>query len=66
MFIVDVHHSFANQVHLTNYTATCSVQDDGIKRIAKNNTVLSNAAFKSTDIYLSRKKSVINEKSEII
>lgn len=49
MFIVDIHHSFTNQVHLTNYTATCSVQDDGIKRIAKNNTVLSNAAFKSTD-----------------
>lgn len=61
MFIVDVHHSFANQVHLTNYTATCSVQDDGIKRIAKNNTVLSNAAFK-LNRYLSRKKSVINEK----
>lgn len=61
MFIVDIHHSFTNQVHLTNYTATCSVQDDGIKRIAKNNTVLSNAAFKSTD-HLSRKKSVINEK----
>ena len=49
MFIVDIHHSFANQVHLTNYRATCSVQDEGIKRIAKNNTVLSNAAFKSTD-----------------
>lgn len=61
MFIVDIHHSFANQVHLTNYTATCSVQDDGIKRIAKNNTVLSNAAFK-LNRYLSRKKSVINEK----
>lgn len=61
MFIVDIHHSFANQVHLTNYTATCSVEDDGIKRIAKNNTVLSNAAFK-LNRYLSRKKSVINEK----
>lgn len=61
MFIVDIHHSFPNQVHLTNYTATCSVQDDGIKRIAKNNTVLSNAAFK-LNRYLSRKKSVINEK----
>lgn len=61
MFIVDIHHSFANQVHLTNYTATCSVQDEGIKRIAKNNTVLSNAAFK-LNRYLSRKKSVINEK----
>lgn len=61
MFIVDIHHSFANQVHLTNYTATCSVQDDGIKRMAKNNTVLSNAAFK-LNRYLSRKKSVINEK----
>ena len=61
MFIVDIHHSFANQVHLTNYTATCSVQDDGIKRIAKNNIVLSNAAFK-LNRYLSRKKSVINEK----
>lgn len=61
MFIVDIHHSFANQVHLTNYTATCSVQDDGIKRIAKNNTVLSNAAFKSTDTSRA-KKSVINEK----
>lgn len=61
MFIVDIHHSFANQVHLTNYTATCSVQDDGIKRIAKNNTVLSNAAFK-LNRYLSRKKSVIDEK----
>lgn len=61
MFIVDIHHSFANQVHLTNYTATCSVQDDGIKRIAKNNTLLSNVAFK-LNRYLSRKKSVINEK----
>lgn len=61
MFIVDIHHSFTNQVHLTNYTATCSVQDDGIKRIAKNNTVLSNAAFKSTDTSRA-KKSVINEK----
>lgn len=62
MFIVDIHHSFANQVHLTNYTATCSVQDDGIKRVAKNHdTVLSNAAFK-LNRYLSRKKSVINEK----
>lgn len=61
MFIVDIHHSFANQVHLTNYTATCSVQDDGIKRIAKNNAVLSNASFK-LNRYLSRKKSGINEK----
>lgn len=55
MFIVDIHHSFANQVHLTNYTATCSVQDDGIKRIAKNNTVLSNAAFKLNKIPLAKK-----------